>query len=192
MNEKRFPASQAQRLEDPERLVWLPPTVVLAALALKSGQTVADVGAGTGYFAVPLAQIVGSNGVVYAVDAQEQMLEWISAKMVKEGLKNIIVVHAEASSTTLPAAVCDLYLTANVWHELEDREAVLLEAKRVLKPTGRIAILDWRPDVERIAGPPIDHRIASAGVETELNESGFGNVKSTNIGLYSWLVEADM
>ncbi len=191
MNEKRFPASQAQRLEDPERLVWLPPTAALAALALKSGQTVADVGAGTGYFAIPLAQTVGSNGVVYAVDAQEKMLEWISAKMVKEGLKNIVLVHAEASATTLPSATCDLYLTANVWHELDDREAVLLEAKRVLKSTGRIAILDWRPDVERIAGPPIDHRIASADVQTELNQSGFSNVESTNIGLYSWLVQAD-
>ena len=191
MNDRRFPASQAQRLEDPERLVWLPPADVLRALELKVGQTVVDVGAGTGYFAIPLAHATGSNGKVYAVDAQDQMLHWISAKIEKAGLTNIFLVHAEASATTLPPSSCDLYLTANVWHELENREAVLTEAKRVLKPAGRIAILDWRPDVERVAGPPLDHRIASDDVKEELRKSGFRNTGAIHVGLYSWLVQAD-
>ena len=191
MNGKRFPASQAERLEDPERLVWLPPTEVLAALVLSPGQTIADVGAGTGYFALPLAHMVGPNGIVYAVDAQEEMLEWIAAKIQRAGQKNIVLVHSEASGTTLPSASCDLYFTANVWHELDDREAVLLEAKRVLKSTGRIAILDWRPDVERIGGPPIDHRITTSDVQSKLQESGFSNTRSTHVGLYSWLVQAE-
>ena len=191
MNERRFPASQAQRLEDPERLIWLPPEDVLRALTLQIGQTVVDVGAGTGYFAVPLAHAIGSDGKLYAVDAQAQMLQWISAKIEKAGLTNIVLVHAEASATTLPPSSCDLYLTANVWHELEDREAVLTEAKRVLKPAGRIAILDWRPDVERVAGPPLDHRIASDDVQDELRRSGFRNTAAIHVGLYSWLVQAD-
>jgi ubiquinone/menaquinone biosynthesis C-methylase UbiE len=191
MNDRRFPASQAQRLEDPERLVWLPPADVLRALTLQIGQTVVDVGAGTGFFAVPLAHAIGPNGKVYAVDAQAQMLQWISAKIEKAGLTNIVLVHAEASATTLPPSSCDLYLTANVWHELEDRETVLTEAKRVLKPAGRIAILDWRPDVERVAGPPLDHRIASDDVQDELRRSGFRNTAATHVGLYSWLVQAD-
>jgi ubiquinone/menaquinone biosynthesis C-methylase UbiE len=191
MNDRRFPASQAQRLEDPERLVWLPPADVLRALTLQIGQTVVDVGAGTGFFAVPLAHAIGPNGKVYAVDAQAQMLQWISAKIEKAGLTNIVLVHAEASATTLPPSSCDLYLKANVWHELEDRETVLTEAKRVLKPAGRIAILDWRPDVERVAGPPLDHRIASDDVQDELRRSGFRNTAATHVGLYSWLVQAD-
>lgn len=191
MSDRRFPASQAQRLEDPERLVWLPPADVLHALTIEAGQTVVDVGAGTGYFAVPLAHTVGSNGKVYAVDAQDQMLQWIAAKIDNAGLVNIVLVHAEASATTLPPSSCDLYLTANVWHELEDREAVLTEAKRVLKPAGRIAILDWRPDVERVAGPPLDHRIASYDVQEELRKLGFRNTAAIHVGLYSWLVQAD-
>lgn len=84
MNEKRFPASQARRLEDPERLIWLPPIEVFAAVVLKPRQTVADVGAGTGYFAIPLAHIFGPSGIVYAVDAQEKMLEWIVAKVDRQ------------------------------------------------------------------------------------------------------------
>ncbi len=163
----------------------------MAALALQTGRTVVDVGAGTGYLAIPLANTVGPNGMVYAVDAQEKMLEWIAAKIDKAGLKNIVLVHAEASATTLPASSCDLYLTANVWHELEDREDVLSEAKRVLKPTGRIAILDWRPDVERVAGPSLDRRIAADDVQKESHESGFSNTETIHVGLYSWLVQAD-
>ncbi len=191
MNDRRFPASQAQRLEDPARLVWLPPADVLGALAVHAGETVVDVGAGTGFLTVPLAHTVGPNGIVYALDAQDQMLQWIAAKIDKAGLTNIVLVHADATTTTLPQSSCDLYLTANVWHELEDREAVLAEARRVLKPAGRIAILDWRPDVERVAGPPLEHRIDSDDVQEELRKSGFSKTASTHVGLYSWLVQAD-
>jgi ubiquinone/menaquinone biosynthesis C-methylase UbiE len=191
MNERQFPASQAQRLEDPERLVWLPPAEVLRALHLQAGQTVADVGAGTGYLSLPLAHKLGPKGKVYAVDAQDQMLEWIAAKIKRDGLTNVELVHADASATTLPAASCDLFLTANVWHELDDRGAVLAEAKRVLKPAGRIALLDWSPDVERVGGPPLEHRIASDDVVAELGAAGFRDAAAMRVGKYSWLVQAD-
>src|SRR5579875_1889856 len=102
MHERRFPAAQAQRLEDPSRPKWLPPAEILTAIAVRSGEVVADVGAGTGYFAVPMAQVVGTGGTVYAVDAQPEMLEWIRKKIEAAGLENIHLVHAEASSTKLP------------------------------------------------------------------------------------------
>ncbi len=191
MNERRFPASQAQRLEDPERLQWLPPAEVLAALGVSAGQFVADVGAGTGYFALPIAAAVGPAGCVYAVDAQDGMLQWITDKMEKEGLTNIRLVHADAVATTLPDACCDLYLTANVWHEFDDRGRVLAEARRVLKPGGRIAILDWSPDVERVAGPPLEHRISTQDVKADLVAAGFRNPSAAHIGSYSWLVQGD-
>ncbi len=190
MNERQFPASQAQRLEDPERLVWLPPAEVVSALKVEAGQTVADVGAGTGYLALPLALHLGAAGKVFAVDAQDKMLEWIAAKVEKAGLKNVELVHADAAATTLPAASCDVFLTANVWHELDDRGAVLTEVKRVLKPEGRVALLDWSPDVERVGGPPLEHRIAAADVVAELIAAGFHDAAATHVGKYSWLVMA--
>lgn len=192
MNERQFPASQAQKLEDPERLVWLPPAEVLSALEIRAGETVADVGAGTGYFALPLAHAVGAGGKVFAVDAQEKMLEWIEAKVEKAGLTNVALVQADAAAATLPDASCDVFLTANVWHELDDRAAVLAEARRVLKATGRIALLDWSPEVERVAGPPLEHRIAAKEVVAEVGEAGFRQAAARVVGMYSWLVMASM
>ncbi len=197
MNERTFPASQAQRLEDPERLLWLPPAEVLSALGIQSGMTVADIGAGTGYFSLPLAAAVGPTGRVYAVDAQQEMLDWINRKIQKNkatdgaALAEIVLVHADATAITLPDASFDLYWCANVWHELEERAKVLAEAKRLLKPGGRLALLDWRPDVERIAGPPLDHRITTEAVMEELKSSGFQGASAGCVGLYSWLVQTD-
>jgi ubiquinone/menaquinone biosynthesis C-methylase UbiE len=188
MHDRRFPAAQAHRLEDPARLEWLPPGEVLALLNIAPGEIIADVGAGTGYFALPMAGRAGNKGRVIAVDAQSEMLEWIRNKMRSAGLENIQLVHAEAESTTLPGASCDLVFMANVWHEFPNRQAVLAEAARVLKPGGRLAILDWRPDVEREAGPPLEHRIAVENCVHEMEDAEFQPVAMGNVGEYSWLV----
>lgn len=191
MHERRFPAAQAQRLEDPSRPTWLPPAEILTATGVRAGEVVADIGAGTGYFAAPIAQIVGAAGAVYAVDAQPEMLEWIQKKIEASGLKNIQLVHADAVATTLPDAACDLYFIANVWHELDDRQVVLREARRILKAAGRIAILDWRPDVERVNGPPLEHRLSTATAADDLRQAGFHGLTMRNVGQFSWLVMAE-
>jgi ubiquinone/menaquinone biosynthesis C-methylase UbiE len=190
MHDRRFPAAQAQKLEDPARLEWLPPAEVLALLNITPGEIVADIGAGTGYFALPMARLVGSSGRVVAVDAQQEMLEWISRKMDAAGVSNIQLVHAEAEATTLPGASCDVVFMANVWHEFPSREAVLQEAARILKPRGRLAILDWRPDVERIAGPPLDHRLSVEDCTREMEHAFFSPQAMGNIGQFSWMVVA--
>ena len=190
MHERRFAASQAHRLDDPQRQAWLPPAEVLNALARRSGETVADVGAGTGYFTLPLARAVGPDGKVYAVDAQTEMLTWLKSKLDREGLANVELVHAEADQTGLPEASCNLYFLANVWHELEDCGAVAREARRVLKAVGRIAILDWRPDVNPENGPPLAHRLDPSHAANHLHAAGFELAVTVTIGRYSWLVQA--
>ncbi|MFP5237386.1 MAG: class I SAM-dependent methyltransferase [Acidobacteriota bacterium] len=182
MTDKRFKASEAHRLDAPERLVWLPPADVVRALHLRTGETVADIGAGTGYFSLPIRRALGASGRVFAVDAQREMLTHLREKMQRESVTNIDPVHAEADATTLPDACCDLVLMANVWHEFADRMAVLHESLRILKRPGRVAILDWRPDVEREAGPPLDHRIAAATAAAELDAAGFTQIEQHNVG----------
>ena len=191
MPEKRFPASQAARLETPERLVWLPPADVIRALAVQAGETIADVGAGTGYFALPLSVAVGEAGKVYAVDGQSEMLGWIKGKLGQAEFSNIELIHAEAEQSNLPGSSCDVFFLANLWHEIEDRVAVLAEAQLVLRKGGRLAILDWRTDVEAIAGPPLAHRIASADAMEEVRLAGFTRLASQEIGRYSWLVQGE-
>jgi ubiquinone/menaquinone biosynthesis C-methylase UbiE len=192
MNERRFNAAHAHRLDDPARRAWLPPAEVLGAMALHPGETIADVGAGTGYFSLPLAQAVGPQGKVYAVDAQEEMLSLLRQKLDEAALANVELIHAEADNTGLPASCCDLVFAVNVWHEFDDHAAVLREFARVLKPGGRIAVLDWRTDVEPVAGPPLEHRLDSSHAVDALRSSGFQKVATANVGLYSWLVQGEM
>ncbi len=190
MNERRFDASLAHRLDQPDRLLWLPPQEVIAALDLHAGQTVADIGAGTGYFTLPMAAAVGATGRVLALDAQPEMLAHLGKKLDSCSAAPVELVHAEADATTLPDGCCDLALLANVWHEFSDRAAVLAEVRRILKPGGRIALLDWRPDVERIEGPPLDHRLSAASAFAELAVAGFSAATQATVGKYSWLVLA--
>jgi ubiquinone/menaquinone biosynthesis C-methylase UbiE len=189
MNEKRFPASEAHRLDNPARIEWLAPSEVLGALNLHAGQTVADVGAGTGYLSLPLAQFVGPKGKVYAVDAQDDMLSLLQQKIDWSHLSNVILIHAEAHQTGLPASCCGLFFMANVWHEIEDKSAVLGEAMQVLEPGGRIAILDWRPDVKPEHGPPLADRVDVSHAMGSLRSAGFEQVVSAEVGRYSWLVQ---
>ena len=191
MNERRFNAAHAHRLDDPARRVSLPPAEVLGAMALHRGETIADVGAGTGYFSLPLAQAVGPQGKVYAVDAQEEMLSLLRQKLDEFTLSIVELIHAEADNTGLPASCCDLVFAANVWHEFDDHAAVLRESARALKPGGRIAILDWRTDVEPVAGPPLEHRLDLSHAVDALRCNGFQKVATANVGLYSWLVQGE-
>jgi len=188
MHDRRFPASEAHRLDNPERRHWLPPKEVLEQLALQPGQVVADVGAGTGYFALRLAQAVSPEGCVFAVDAQAEMLTILKQKLEGSQISNVSMVCAEADDTRLPGSSCDLFFLANLWHEIEDHVAVLLEVRRVLKPGGRIAILDWRTDVGAEPGPPLAHRIDAAQATQSLISMGFERTSAINVGSFSWMV----
>lgn len=188
MHERRFNPDRAHLLEDPERKTWLPPDAVLAALHLHAGETVVDIGAGTGYFALPIAAAVGPGGLVLAVDVAPRMLERLQARLAEAAVGNVQGFEGEASSTGLPSACADMVFMANVWHEFEDHAAVLGEARRLLKPAGRVALLDWRPDAEPVHGPPLAHRISSGAAQASLEAAGFAVDSAQNVGRYSWLL----
>jgi ubiquinone/menaquinone biosynthesis C-methylase UbiE len=157
-----------------------------------SGQTVADVGSGTGYFSLPLADAVGLQGKVYAVDAQNEMLALLRQKLDDAAIPNVELIHAEAGNTTLPRCSCDLFFAANVWHEFHDRGAVLKEAARVLKAGGQVAILDWRTDTPPEPGPPVAHRLNSSNAVDAMRSCGFQNITVARVRSYSWLVRGEM
>ncbi len=187
-HDRRFNPSEAHKLEDPERRVWLPPDEILGRLPLRPAMTVADVGAGTGYFAIPLAERVRR---VLAVDVQPEMLHLLRHKLSQPGSPpNIELVHGSAGRTSLASSSCDLAFLANVWHEFDDTAGVLAEMRRILKPEGSLAILDWRPDVDRPPGPPLEHRVAPDQVEQALSAAGWVPQPSANVGRYSYLLLA--
>jgi ubiquinone/menaquinone biosynthesis C-methylase UbiE len=187
-NERTFNVTDVHKLEDPERPKWLPPDEAVRLLGLKAGVTVADVGAGTGYFAIPFA---GAVAQVYAVDPQPELLAILKDKLRQPGMpSNILLVQGTAAATELPSACCEVVFLANVWHELDEHRAVLREAARVLTPGGRIGILDWRIDMAGPPGPPAQHRISMEEVIAMLRSEGWGTRHSDPLGRYSYMVVA--
>ena len=141
------------------------------ALGLTPGMVIVDIGAGTGYFSIPLLESPMVPSRVYAVDLQREMLDILQSKLSEANRTRMLLVQGSAAHTNLPTASCDLALLANVWHELDQGPDVSKECRRILKLGGRLAILDWRSDAQPPPGPPLAHRISSATVVSELQAS---------------------
>jgi ubiquinone/menaquinone biosynthesis C-methylase UbiE len=169
----------------------MPPAVVIDSLDFRPGMVVADIGAGTGFFALPFARAVGPAGMVWAVDLQPAMLKILEEKLQQEGAPaNISLRDGDAASTGLPDASCDIAFLGNLWHELDEPGTVLAEIRRVLRPGGRVAILDWRTDVPYPPGPPLEHRVATSEAEATLQGANWHNLSARLLGLYSYLLVA--
>jgi len=193
MNDRVFKHTEAHKLEDPERPKWLPPAEVLSRLGITPGMKVADIGAGTGYFAIPIARAVGNSGQVIAVDLQPEMLEMLRRKLeIADAPTNISLQQGSASSLPLGDASVELVLYANIWHELDDHDLALREAFRVLGSGGRIAILDWRKDKAPPPGPPQEHRISADSVSAFLRSNGWRQISSHDVGAYGYVVIAGL
>lgn len=190
MHERRFSPSQASKLDDPERKSWLPSDEILAKLDLAPGQRVVDIGTGTGYFSLPIAEAVGKNGRVIAVDVAPEMLGLLQQKLVGKAENNIDCIAAEAHQTTVKAHSCDLVFLANIWHEIDDTQQTLAEAERILTSKGRIAILDWRHELESPPGPPQHHRVPLDRVVELLTCNHWRIVIAEPIAKYSYIVIA--
>ena len=138
----------------------LSPSELLAHLDLHEGMTVADIESGAGYFALPLGRRVGPGGKVFAVDSPSRLELLRAGLRPQEVPANVQPVEGSAGRTTLRDASCDLVLMADLWHELEDREAALREARRIVREGGHLAILEWRHDAPAPPGPPAERRIS--------------------------------
>ena len=181
--------AEAHRLDKPERLQWLPPDLVLSLLPLRAGITVADVGTGTGYFAIPIARAISCDGKVFAVDLQREMLSLLANKLIAtDAPSNISLVQGSADATSLDSESCDLAFLANVWHEVPDHAGALREMNRILKAGGSLAILDWRTDVEHPPGPPLEHRIHAGEVRRYLVSHDWSCDPPTPVGRYCYIV----
>jgi len=165
----------------------MPPDEVIARVDLKPGMVVADIGAGTGFFALPFARAVGPAGKVWAVDLQPAMLKILEEKLRQEGAPdNIGLREGRAANTGLQGGSCDLAFLGNLWHELDDPPTVLAELRRILRPGGRVAILDWRTGVPYPPGPPPEHRIAPSETEAVLKGDRWRDVSFRHLGQYSY------
>lgn len=154
-----------------DRDEWQQPERVVAELWIQPGDTVADLGAGGGYFTRRLAQAVGPDGTVYAVDVDADMIEYVDALAREQGLAQVRTVLAEPDDAKLPAGEVDLVFLANTYHHIADRPAYFAKLRRALTPGGRVAIVELRD--EGLLHALFGHATAADEIETEMTAAGY-------------------
>jgi ubiquinone/menaquinone biosynthesis C-methylase UbiE len=159
-------------LERAEREQEERPTRALQIMDVPPGATVADIGAGSGYFTERLARLVGPNGRVYASDIQPGMLDLIRQRIARERLTNVVLVLGDPADPKLPAASIDLALMVDVYHELADPQVVLAHIKRALKPAGRLVLIEYKGEDPAIPIIP-SHKMTVAQAKLEVEHEGF-------------------
>ena len=159
-----FNRPQRDKEERPEQL--------LSALQIRPGATVADIGSGTGYFTWRLAQHVGRQGKVYAVDVQQSMLDLTKAAVAAHKLSNVEYVLATDSSPRLPERSVDFVFIAYAYHEFGDPDAVMAAIRRALKPGGRVLVLEYAKESNIAPASPL-HKMSFEEIRREIQPMGF-------------------
>ncbi|MEQ1759585.1 MAG: class I SAM-dependent methyltransferase [Vicinamibacterales bacterium] len=183
-----FPPENLGLLEGPDRAEWQKPEQIMDALAIADGATVADIGAGAGWFTIRLARRVGPNGIVYAQDVQRQMLDAIRRRVSREGLNNVQTRLGVGSNPNLPARTLDAVLVVDVYPEVEDRIAFLRNLAAALKPGGRIGVVNYTPGNGGPGPAPAEGvRVAEAAVEADARQAGLRVVSRAGL-TYQYLL----
>jgi ubiquinone/menaquinone biosynthesis C-methylase UbiE len=159
-------------LDREEREAEEAPTRALAILEVAPGSTVADIGAGSGYFTERLARLVGASGRVYANDIQPGMLDLLRRRLNRERLTNVTVVLGEPADPKLPAGTIDMALMVDVYHELSDPQTMLANIRKALKPGGRLVLIEYKGEDRSIPILP-SHKMTVAQAKLEVEHEGF-------------------
>ena len=159
----------ARVFDDPTRDDWQRPDEVLRALELEPSMTVADIGAGTGYFSVRLARAV-PRGEVIATDLQPDMVRFLRERGRREKLLNLRALQASPAVSGLAAQSVDRILVVHVWHHLANRREYARDLATALRPGGRVVVVDFSASARR--GPPASLRVAPEAVVAEFEGAG--------------------
>ena len=177
-------AAVAARFESADREAFARRHDVIAALGLRPGTAVADVGAGSGFYAELMAAAVGPTGTVYAVEIAPNWIEFLTGKFAAEGVDNVRVVRGTGESVELPAASVDLVFSSDTYHHFEDPPVILASIQRALKAGGRWAVLDYDriPGVTP-AGRMAHLRVGKAEAVEEMLSAGFSLEREVDLDL---------
>jgi SAM-dependent methyltransferase len=158
----------ADWLERPERAAEEKPDLLLEALKLKSGDVVADLGAGTGYYSWRMANLVGDKGLVYAVDIQQEMLDLLAKSMAERKITNVKGVLGTIKDPKLPARSVDLALMVDVYHEFDHPFEMMQAICKALRPGGRVVFVEFRAEDPKVPIKEV-HKMSEAQVRKEMS-----------------------
>ncbi|MEK6681103.1 MAG: class I SAM-dependent methyltransferase [Nitrospirota bacterium] len=173
----KFDPKKIDILISEERKKELDPSKYLKEKGLKKGMAFADIGCGPGFFVFPASEIVGKTGRVYALDTQQEMLNELKKRRPSE---NIIILKSEETELPVQDKAVDIAIMVFVLHEVHHPVDFLKEVKRILKPSGRLIVIDWEKKVEE-KGPPFEERIPKEKAETLFQEAGFEIIGKGNL-----------
>ncbi|MEE2963220.1 MAG: methyltransferase domain-containing protein [Acidobacteriota bacterium] len=181
-----FPPDDIGILEAPDRDMWQRPNEIMDVLNIADGSVVADVGAAAGWFTVRLARRVGPNGLVFAEDIQQPMLDAIAYRVSHEGLDNVVNVLGTAEDPRLPADL-DAVLIVDVYAEVEDPVSLLTNVAAALKPQGRLGIVDFTRDGGG-PGPEMERRVEAKNVIRDAQAAGLSLLSHETFLTYQFLL----
>lgn len=139
---------------------------------IEPGQTACDLGCGNGFYTLPLARMVGDKGVVYAVDIQQQMIQMLERRLERQEIRNVRPIVNTAVTVGVPEGSCDLILLTDVYHEFSHPEQMLKAIRNALKPSGRVALVEFRAEDDRVPIKPL-HKMSKAQIRREWEANGF-------------------
>lgn len=166
---------------------WQKPERVLRALGVRRGEVIADVGAGPGFWTLPLARRVGRRGHVFALDPEPAALDVLRRRLAKARVRNVTPVLNDDTAPMLPDRACDLAVIVNVYHHFAEPAAFLKRVARCLKPGGRLVNIDWA-DRDTPIGPPARRRIPPAVFLKDARRAGLVLVKEHEFLPYQYFV----
>lgn len=172
-----------------ERRKWQNPEAIMVDLEVKAGLTFADIGCGNGFFALPAARLVGNEGRVYGLDADAEAIDRLKEKAAKEGLKNFKLKVGMAEETVFCNSCADIVFFGIVLHDFKDPAKVLSNAKKMLKPTGRLIDLDWKKETMCL-GPPLQTRFNEEKASNLIVTVGFKINEINEEGPYHYMIVA--
>jgi predicted methyltransferase len=156
--------------DDPARDAWQKPDLVVEALGITPGMTVADIGAGTGYFEARLSKAVGPQGKVIAIDVEPDMVRYLGERAAREKTANVSPTLGTPDDPKLAPASVDRILIVDTWHHVPARDAYAAKLMAALKPGGQLYVVDFT--LETSKGPPRAHRLGPMVVVAELRQGG--------------------
>jgi ubiquinone/menaquinone biosynthesis C-methylase UbiE len=174
--------------DDPERRKWQNPEAILSGIGVKPGVTLADIGCGGGFFALPAARMVGEKGKIYGLDVNEAAISSLKEQAAKEGLKNLHLTVGRAEDIIVCEKCADIVFFGMVLHDFQEPSRVLENAKIITKPTGRLVDLDWKK--EPSFGPPRHIRFDEATASRLIQGAGFKIESIKDSGQYHYLITA--
>ncbi len=148
------------------------PNQIIEAIGLKSGQVIADIGSGGGYFTLRFAEIVGEEGKVYAVDTDEKLLEFVDNNAKQKGLNNIVMVLAK-DKLELPKGGLDFVFMRNVTHHISNRVSYFKELKKFLKSSGKVIIIEYKKAKPFTFRGMFGHYVPKETIIQEMREAGY-------------------